>query len=170
MAGTEVLLRALQHKYLAQDEFKDSWSDMLFSTSFLSPLLVNVREQMHRAFIFRKPGEKLEPIDADAAFEIVFRLVAAGPKYLGIQSREQAHVLVFRALMNEYVHPWHYDRKNSFATGRQGAIMVGPPPGFSNRRDMQFSGPKWAPVVTCDRGQSGQILQRQKDRLRAMGY
>lgn len=166
---TAALLRAMQYSYLGQQEFRDSWSDMLFSESFLAPLLVGMRAEMQRAFVFARPGERLEPVDPQAAYDIVFRLAAAGPKYLGITTREQAGVCVAKALLREYVYPWRYARKNTFAAGRR-EVMVAPPPGVFQRRNQEVANGEWQPVAAgCTTGRA-MIIRRQKDRLRALGY
>ena len=110
----------------------------------------------------------MEPVDAQAAFDIVFRLAAAGPKFLGIRTREQAHVCVGRALLKEYVYPWRYARKNAFAAGRR-EVMVRPPPGVFQRHNQEVSGLEWEPVVACN-GSRAAIIRQQKARLHALGY
>jgi hypothetical protein len=167
-ADVVALLQSMQRLYVAQHEYRDNWSDMLFSASFLAPILQIMRDQMKRAFIFARPGERLEPVDAQAAYDIVFRLVAAGPKYLGIKTRDQAHVRVVRALLKEYVYPWRYARKNAFGGGRR-EVMVRPPPGVFQRRNQELARGEWQPVAACNSSRAA-IIQQQKARLRALGY
>ena len=168
-AEVVTLLLALQQQYITQEEWRDNWSDMLFSASFLAPVLRSMREQMYRAFIFARPGERLEPADPQAVFDIVLRAAAKGPKYLGIKTREQAHVCIVRGLLNEYVYPWRYARKNSFAAGRR-EVMIRPPPGVFQSRNQDSSVTDRMPIATCDGGERARLIKTQKARFRTLGY
>lgn len=136
------LISALQDRYVQQVEFRDHWSNLLFSSAMLTPVFEETDAQTVRAFLYAKPGEQPDPIDEDIAYDLIFQVVILGPKYFRIQDTEQVVTFLTRKFFREYVAPRRYQRKNSFAkTGHQ---MVAPPPGVAWMRNPVINQEKWS--------------------------
>jgi hypothetical protein len=134
------LITALQNRYVSQLEFRDHWSNLLFSEAVLTPVFEATDIQIQRAFLYARPNERPEPIDEDVAYNLLFNVITLGPKYFRIQDTEQVETFLTRKFFSEYVVPRRYQRKNSFA--KTGLQMVAPPPGIAWTRNPE----RWAPV------------------------
>ena len=164
----------MQQRYLQHYEFRDRWSDMLFSTTFLLPVLESVDVQVRRAHIFARPGETPSPIDDEVAFRIVAKVAQTGPVDLGIQTRQEAGTCVYGRLVREYVVPMRRARKNAFAAVGAREVMIAPPPGVYRMRNPLTVKQPWGLVKhnarTCNDGKRGAAIQEQKAAFRALGY
>ena len=169
------LISRLQRRYVSQDDFRDNWTDLLFSEKFLTPIFEQIDQDLVRAHIFPRPGEVVAPINEDNAYDIIFRIAVLGPDYLFIKSPKEASTLVYNRLFREYVVPLRYARKNTFTDNR--AIMVAPPPGTNWLRNPVSVKQPWSNtkqlVSLCkarNEFKRGAKIKKQKERLRKMGY
>ena len=169
------LILRLQMRYVSQDDFRDNWTDMLFSQGFLTPILLKIDEDLVRAHIFPRPGEVIGPIAEDNAYDIIFNVAILGPDYLNIKTPKQASTLVYNRLFRQYVVPRRYARKNTFADNR--AIMVAPPTGTNWLRNPVSDKQPWsrqkelvAPCKVRNEWNRGIKIKEQKSRLEKLGY
>lgn len=171
----EAIVARMQHMFVRRHgAAPEPWGKMLFSTSFLLPVMESVDVQAHRAHVFALPSEEPDPIDAEAAYAIVLRVAVQGPSLLAIQTRPQAQTCVYNRLVREFIVPRRYARKQAFATVGAREKMVAPPPGAYRMRNPSSDRLPWGATKclarTCNNGEVGRRVQAQKAAFRAAGY
>lgn len=169
------LVTRLQRRYVSQDDFRDNWTDLLFSQGFLAPILQRIDQDLIKAHIFPRPGEVIGPIAEDNAYDIIFKVAILGPDYLYVKTPTEASTLVYNRLFRRYVVPRRYARKNSFADNR--AVMVAPPIGTNWLRNPVSDMQPWskskelvAPCKVRNEWKRGARIKEQKARHRKMKY
>lgn len=169
------LIVRLERRYVSQDEFRDNWTDLLFSRGFLAPILRRIDQDLVKAHIFPRPGEIIGPIAEDNAYDIIFKVAILGPDYLHVKTPKDASTLVYNWLFRQYVVPRRYARKNSFADNR--AIMVAPPTGTNWLRNPVSVNQSWSrskdlvPLCrTRNEWKRGASIKQQKERLKKIGF